>query len=108
MFRLRRCKKLSPAHLLPPYIPSVLDSFGNYFRPIFVFYDDGKKFRRSATNHLTSVGDMSPATSFRGRPVLTGCVRSYGSMQAHGMRALKDSSKPYLASLTTPWLLNLS
>ena len=30
------------------------------------------------------------------------------SMQAHGMRALKDSSKPYLASLTTPWLLNLS
>ena len=33
---------------------------------------------------------------------------AYASMQAHGMRALKDSSKSYLASLTTPWLLNLS
>jgi hypothetical protein len=40
-------------------------------------------------------------------PVLTGCVIPCVSMQAHGMRALKDSSKPYLASLTTPWLLNL-
>ena len=43
-----------------------------------------------------------------GRPVLTGCVKTRISMQAHGMRALKDSSKSYLASLTTPWLLNLS
>ena len=43
-----------------------------------------------------------------GRPVLTGCVITYASMQAHGVRALKDSPKPYLASLTTPWLLNLS
>lgn len=43
-----------------------------------------------------------------GRPVLTGCVMTYASMQAHGMRALKDSPITYLASLTTPWLLNLT
>ena len=43
----------------------------------------------------------------RGRPVLTGCVITWVSMQAHGMRALKDSSTTQLANLITPWLLNL-
>ena len=45
---------------------------------------------------------------FWGRPVLTGCVVAYASMQAHGMRALITSPTSYLASLTTPWLLNLT
>src|SRR5690606_6545278 len=43
-----------------------------------------------------------------GRPVLTGCVMTWVSMQAHRMRALKDSPKPYVARITTPWLLNLT
>ena len=33
---------------------------------------------------------------------------SYASMQAHGVRALKDSPNNQQASLTTPWLLNLT
>jgi len=43
-----------------------------------------------------------------GRPVLTGCVRQYASMQAREVRALKDDLTLYVARQTTPWLLNLT
>ena len=43
-----------------------------------------------------------------GRPVLTGCVKTYASMQAREVRALKDDLKIQVARQTTPWLLNLA
>lgn len=69
---------------------------GNLFQSIFVLEEQWQR-----ANCLTLFELLGP-TGFD-RLCEAGC-----SMQAHGVRALTDNSKPYVAKILTPWLLNLT